>query len=484
MPADTPRPLRSPGRERCLEHLLAQLGGGELGRTFGLHRVGSLVDLRAQVPLLDARAHAGAVDPLLGFAAEGEPADVGAAAERDEVVAVWRTWLSDPASSDLSKEPLRAALLQARRPDPAVDAIAADDLAALGAEVLRIHALTDPAREIAQLADFDPALLLSPSAAAFVCLEEQVRGPLERRLRGLRLLLASFDVRLRLRARVPLHAAGWIDPRAGRVALPSLRPPARGFTLALASAILELLPPGPDAHRGPVELHTLWPEHAILGERYELVVSSGTGCLRLRTGEFVRVVGFDPPTRLVPFPRPRVVRLPAPDPPVALAGLSLPGAELAASVRAAFRPEDPALVAATIGPDPQSLTDVSPRASGSGPWARADPRPNHFADTELGSADVSGVRRRLMPTGLRVQIEVQGEARAHFRARLAAAIDADLARRSPAYAHLRAQQMLRPPRVEMVPPGAFRAEWERNARRLDHKVGVPTVRVLATTGAA
>lgn len=480
MSVETPRPLRSPGRERCLERLVAQLGGGELGSAFGLRRVGGLADLRAQVPLLDARAHAARVDPLLGFAGEGEAEGGGAAAERDEVVAVWRTWLSEHGSPVISSgDPLRAALLQARRADPAVDAIAADDLAALGARVLRLESLADPPGALERLADFDPDVLVSPSAAAFACLEEQVRGPLERRLAGLRLLLASFDVRLRLRARAPLHAAGWIDPRAGRLGLPSPRPPARGFTLALASAILELLPPGPDARRAPVEAAALWPEHALLGERYELVVSSGSGCLRLRTGEFVRVVGFDPPTRLVPFPRPRVVRLPAPDPTVALAGLSLAGADLAASVRAAFRPEDPALVAATIGPDPQSLADVHARAAGSGTWSAEESRPNHFVDTELGTADLSGVRRRLLPTGLRVQIEVQGQARADFRARLGATIDDDLRRRSPAYAHLRGQDALRPPRIELVPHGAFKEEWDRLARRLDHKVGAPTVRVLS-----
>ena len=372
------------------------------------------------------------------------------------------------AAARLKQTGLRAGLLQARRAEPSVDAIAADDLAALGAEVLRLFDLAAPDGGLARLGAWDPALLVSPSAAGFVCLEEALRGPLERALPSLRLLLASFDLRLRLRARVPLASAGWIDARAGRLGLPSLRPPARSFTLALASAIVELLPPEPGP-RAQGEPATVWPEHAIVGERYELVVSSALGCLRLRTGEFVRVVGFDPPTGLVPFPRPRVVRLPAPEPAVALAGLSLGGDELAASVRAAFRPEDPALVAATIGADPQSLAEE--------PWFE-EPRDNPFADTELGTADVSGVRRtRLRPTGLRVQVEVQGVARADFRARLSRRIDEDLGRRSPAYAHLRVQKLLRPPRIELVPHGTFKEAWEREARRVDQKVGAPTVRV-------
>jgi hypothetical protein len=251
-----PRPLRAPGRDRCLERLVDQLGAGELGRSFGLRRISGLPDLRAQVPLLDARAHAARVDPLLDL--DG-PADAGAAAERAEVVMVWRTWLSEHARSGMSEEPgLRAGLLQARRADPAVDAIAEDDLAALGAEVLRLHTLDDPVHALERLVAFEPGLLVSPSAAAFACLEEQVRGPLERRLPRLRLLLASFDVRLRLRARAELHSGGWIDPRAGRLGLPSLRPPARGFTLALASAIVELLPPGDD-RRGSDEAAALWP---------------------------------------------------------------------------------------------------------------------------------------------------------------------------------------------------------------------------------
>lgn len=466
---DAPRPLRSAGRERCLERLVAQLGGGELGRRFGLRRIGGLADLRAQVPVMDRKLHAAQVDPLIGF----HGGEAGGEAERGEVLAVWRARLAEAGPRGMFEgQALRAGLLQARRADPSVDAIAEDDLSALGAEVLRLHALDDPARALTRLQAFEPALLVTPSAASLACLEEQVRGPLERALPGLALLLASFDVRLRLRSRVQLASAGWIDARAGRLGLPSLRPPARAFTLALASAVIELLPPETGERRGETGLHAMrgpvWPEHAIVGSRYELVVSSATGCLRLRTGEFVRVVGFDPPTALVPFPRPRVVRLPAPDPPVSLAGLSLPGAELAASVRASFRPEDPALVAATIGHDPQSMAEE--------PW-RDEPRDNPFADTELGTADVSGVRRRLRPTGLRVQVELQGVARADFRARLARAIDEDLGRRNPAYAHLREQKVLRAPRIEMVPGGTFKEQWEREARRLDQKVATPAVRV-------
>lgn len=466
---DAPRPLRSAGRERCLERLVTQLGSGELERRFGLTRISGLADLRAQVPVMDRKLHAMQVDPLIGFHA----GETGAEAERDEVVAVWRARLDE--SGGMSEgSGLRAGLLQARRGDPAVDAIAEDDLSALGVEVLRLQALDDPGHALARLRGFAPALLVTPSAASFACLEEHVKGPLERGLPELRLLLASFDVRLRLRARVQLTSAGWIDARAGRLGLPSLRGPARAFTLALGSAVIELLPPVEGDRRGDTGLYRaptpVWPEHAIVGTRYELVVSSPLGCLRMRTGEFVRVIGFDPPTALVPFPRPRVVRLPAPDPAVSLAGLSLPGPELAASVRAAFRPEDPALVAATIGPDPQSMAEEP---------VLDEPRTNYFSDTELGTADVSGVRKRLRPTGLRVQVELQGVARADFRARLGRGIDEDLGRRNPAYAHLRAQKVLRAPRIEMVPPGTFKEQWERAARRLDQKVATPAVRVEA-----
>ncbi|MFY0538033.1 hypothetical protein [Nannocystis pusilla] len=295
-----PRPLRAPGRDRCLERLVDQLGAGELGRTFGLRRISGLPDLRAQVPLLDARAHAARVDPLLDL--DG-PADAGAAAERAEVVMVWRTWLSEHVQSGMSEETaLRAGLLQARRADPAVDAIAEDDLAALGAEVLRLHTLDDPAHALERLAAFEPGLLVSPSAAAFACLEEQVRGPLERRLPRLRLLLASFDVRLRLRAR--RAALGRVDRPARRPARPAVAAPA-GPRLHPRARQRDRRAAAPgDDRRGSDEAAALWPEHAIVGERYELVVSSGTGCLRLRTGEFVRVVGFDPPTALVPFPAP------------------------------------------------------------------------------------------------------------------------------------------------------------------------------------
>jgi hypothetical protein len=163
----------------------------------------------------------------------------------------------------------------------------------------------------------------------------------------------------------PSERGGWGCPRRGR--------PRGAFTLAVGSQVIELLPhqQSDDGLRA-FEAETIAPAQAILGRHYELVVSSPLGCLRLRTDEHVQVVGFDPPTSLVPTPRPRVIRLRPPPQEVALEGISMVGVWLTAAVRQAFRPEDPALVAATIGPDPGAIdvAQTSTRALKGGPVRR------------------------------------------------------------------------------------------------------------------
>ena len=224
---------------------------------------------------------------------------------------------------------------------------------------------------------------------------------------------------------------------------------------------------------------TVLPEHAIVGQRYELVVSSPQGFLRLRTDEHVRVVGFDAPSEHAPFPRPRVVRL-APSPPdVTLEGCTVAGAWLTASLRQSFHREDPALVAAEIGPDPRSV----PRGIAvvpSGQTGASMQLPDAFQDTELGGLTRTGTARvkRHRPRALLVKVEVQGYVAPELSGFLSQRIDQSLRRRSPAYDYLRERDDLQPPRVMVLPSGTRRSEEDRRIRELVGGVWVPEVRVV------
>jgi hypothetical protein len=459
-------------RERCLGRLLEALGATAVGRAFDLGRIRSLADFRAHVPLLSLGDHARRVEPHLGFGLvdAGDPAALHGAGldwERPAVADIWRGFLGGAGVRELAGP---AVVVQARELDRCVDQLTAGDLAALGAEVARIERTDDAASLLEELRAAAPAIVAVPSVYTITWLERQAGRPLDRALPSLRLLLAAHDLSRRARARVAIESAGWIH-RSGRLGLPSPIAPRSSFTLAVGSQLIELLPHSELDHEGErvYEGRTILPEEAILGWRYELVVSSPLGCLRMRTDAHVEVVGFDPPTALAPFPRPRVVRLRPPPAPVALEGVSLPGAWLTASVRQAFRPEEPALVAATIGPDPSAVDPERRRASGGG-----DP----FADTELGATRPADHSRPLMPRRLLVQVELQGLGRRQLGRRLAERIDADLRRRSPAYDHLRKLRELDRPQVAIVDPGSFAAAQERRIRSLRGRVGVPVVRVV------
>lgn len=468
-------PWGESGRERSLARTLEALAATELGRARGLGRIASLADFRAEVPLLGLTEHAREVEAHLGFGLvdHGDPRAAelaGLGWERPEAAAIWRGFLGE--------RPLEGpvVVLQAREIDRSVDRLLTDDLASLGAEVIRIDR-ADGGREalLEAIAGHAPAILTLPSVYTLSWLEGAARGPIERALPHLRLLLAGHDLSRRPRTRVRLESAGWIH-RSGRLGIPSPRAPARAFTLAVGSQLVELLPhrePGAEGER-VLESATILPEEAILGQRYELVVTSPVGCLRLRTDDHVEIVGFDPPTALAPFPRPRVVRLRPPPQRVALEGIALPGAWLTAAVRQAFRPEEPALIAATIGPDP-SAVDPGPSPAERAGASAGDP----FADTELGGAGRSGLRTRpLMPRRLLVQVELQGLGRRELQRGLATRIDDDLRRRSPAYDHLRRRRELAPPLVSIVDPGSFQAAQERRIASLRGRVGVPVVRVV------
>jgi hypothetical protein len=450
--------------------LVGKLGATALGRELGLPRVHSLVDLRAALPLRDADRHLVEIEARLGFGVV-EPGDdaaavlVGAEDERAQIVETWR--------AALGRVPRRIALLRGASDDALVDRILLDDLLALtgpDSEVLRLRDAAPRERTLELLREFEPDALVVPSLVTCVWLEEEARCPIERYVDSLRALLAEHDLSVPVRSRLEPRAVGWIH-RVGRLGLPPARGRPGALTLATGSAILELLPYDDTLERGRVAPadHTVWPEQAVIGDVYEIVASSPLGYLRLRTGEFVKVVGFDPPVEEFPLPRPRVVRRLPPPADVEVEGLTLPGAWLTAAVRQAFRPEDPALVAAEIAPDPDTVAfdaATSTRTVG-------DP----FADTELGTR--AGARRRgARPRGVVVRVEVQAGTDSTFGPALAARIDADLRRRSQAYAWLRQQNQLFAPRVLTAPPGTARAARDRRVAELAGRVVTPIVRVV------
>ncbi len=462
-------------RQQSLRQIVEQLGPSRLGREMGLARLRSLDDLRASLPIMSRERHERDVEQHLGFGLADSDDNrarelAGGGREREAVVSTWQAFAR-------GTTPRRIALLRGFHADPVVDRIARDDVRALEAEVLVIDRIDDPDAALERLGDFDPELMVVPSVLTLRWLESVQRGPLERRLGSLRLVLAEHDRGHRIRSRARVATAGWIH-RSGRLGLPTLRAPDHALTLAVGSQIIELLPygnPEEDARRVYAD-ETVLPEHAILGQRYELVVSSPLGFLRLRTDEHVRVVGFDPPTELAPFGRPRVVRLAAAPPDVPLEGCTVAGAWLTASIRQAFYREDPALVAAEIGPDPRSV----PRGVAALQTNASMRLPDAFKDTELGWFARTGTQRveRHRPRALLLRVEVQGYVAPELTGFLSERIDQSLRRRSPAYDYLRQREELQPPRVMVLPSGARRTEEDRRVRELVGGAWVPEVRVV------
>ncbi|MFO7567498.1 MAG: hypothetical protein R6X02_32945 [Enhygromyxa sp.] len=476
--------IRDLSRRRRLATILRALGETEVGRELGLSRLANLADFRASVPLMDQASHAARVTARLGFGLDGfdDETLTAATVERPAVLDAWRLRFGG------ARPPRRIAMLWARADDQLVDQIRLDDLRSLGdaadgagketrePAVLRIDAVPrDPEQLLTQLRRFRPEALVVPSLATCSWLEGLLRGPLERRLPGLRWLFAEHDLDERIRSRLPVLSAGWLHA-GGRVGLPTRRGPARGLLLATCSTLLELLPHGDpeiDPRARALE-STVLPERAVLGERYEVVLSSPLGFLRLRTGLHVRVVGFAAPHEPTAgdagdsLPRPRVIRLHPPPADAALEGVTLAGAWLTASVRQVFLPEDPALVAADIAADPDAL-DASGRASRTG----LDP----FADTELGASRAGDRRKGPKPRALVIRLEVQGHVAPEFPMRIAERTDEALRRRSAAYDWLRGRDELWEPRVVIARPGTARNERERRLRGLWGPAARPVVRM-------
>lgn len=458
------------GRDQCLKLIVEQLGGTRPGRDLGLHRLHSLSDFRATLPIRSQASHSEEVEAVFAFGTADDPGTAMLAAlERENPVGIWGRHLGP-------SPPARVAMLRGRHFDTAVDEILVDDLEGIGGELRRIDRWEDAASALEHLEEIDPEVLVLASSMTCAQLEAVHRSPLDRRLPGLRLILSEHDLRAALRTRVPVRSAGWIHA-GGRLGVPSGRGPDNAVTLAVGSSIIELLPytnPEEDGRR-VYAFNTVLPERAVVGARYELVFSSPQGFIRLRTGEHVRVVGFDMPSQAAPFPRPRVVRLSPAPADLKLEGCTVAGAWLTASVRGALHREDPALVFAEVGLDPLSIpSGAAAMRTGSAKL------PEAFKDTELGWLTKTGMHRveRKHPRGLLVRIEVQGFVGTGLVAKLSARVDGNLRLRSPAYAHLREREELHRPRVLVVPAGTRSKDEARRVARLGGEVQLPDVRVV------
>lgn len=461
-------------REQLFAKLRAHLGPSRVGQRFGLDGLSSFDDFRASVPVHDRARHEQEVENLLGFGViddvdAGALELAGAERERAAVHAAWRARIGDAPVR-------RIALLHGQGQDVIAERTLREDLRAFGGELFHLDRADAPERVLERLVAFDPDLLVVPSAVVCAWLERAQRRPLEDALPGLRAVACEHDLGRPIRSALPVVSVGWFQ-RGLRCGVPSLRPPAEAVTLAIGSQLVELLPYGnpEDDGRRVYAPTTILPEHAFVGHRYEVVISSPLGLLRLRSEQHVRVLGFDPPTHEVPVPRPRVVRLSEPPADIPLEGCTVAGAWLTASVRQALAREDPALVAAEIGADPQSMPRGRTRASSS--MRIGEP----FGDTELGAASTRPHLVRnfaTRPRALLCRVELQGFVRRDLAGKLARRIDDNLRLRSPAYAYLREKDELQPPRVLVLPSGTAATETERRIVELHGAVWQPDVRVV------
>lgn len=471
-PADAPEQLRA-RRRLAFEYLQAKLAPTDLGRRLGLSRFGSFADLRSSLPVHAPDEHLVKIEAALGF---GPALTLGAAgndpgrAEREELTTRWGGVLQ----SHRRSVPRRCFRLGVES-DPALARWEIDDLAALMGSEGRLESgrFAEAAQCLDALRDYEADALVVPSLASISWLETHGRARLESLVPTLRVVFAQHDLDEPLRSRLPVLSQGILHP-AGRLSLPALagHQVAAG-RLAWSSCLVELLleEHAAKALRPRQDLHPILPEHAVLGERYELIVSSGTGFLRMRSGIYVRVVGFerlrDGP-RLVPVPV--FVPLPPPPEPFALEGVRLPGAILTAALRQAFEREDPALVAAEIGgADARRKPSASSRAADSG----------FFDGTELGNLGPTRAGKR--PLGLELRVEVQGRSREDFPSRLAARFDTIVRRRSPAYDYLRERRELEAPAVLIVAGGSELRARKLRASRFRGTVARPQIRIASPT---
>jgi len=441
-----------------------------MGREFGLHRVRGVADFRASVPLFDPLNHARQVEPELGFG-EDEQTERDDPKDPVEHAQLWRVWSSQ---SD-HWPPQRVLSLRRETQGKRAARTRRGDLAQLGVlapEFKGPEGLHDLDAMRTALVTFAPDTLVVSSLSLCRSLERLGRCQLERLVPSLRVILTEHDFETRLRTRVPVLNLGWIE-RSGRVAVPSLQAPRSAMTLAGRELIVEFLPwtdPDKDGRSQPGEV-TVLPEHAVLGARYEVVLSAPSGMLRRRTGAHIRVIGFEPPSSTDAALRPRFVRRLPPPADLRVEGTTLAGARLTAAVRQAFQPEDPALVGAWISVRHADKPNLSKDGS-----RRQQTAGQVFEDTELGRAATTRRVGRRADT-VTVRMEVQGVAQPRLSRELSARIDRDLRRRSAPYAHLRDNGVLYSPEVRICPSETTQHEQIERELALDGPVRGAVIRV-------
>ena len=303
--------------------------------------------------------------------------------------------------------------------------------------------------DLAEIMDaFRPTGIVWSSAGLCRRLEQVTQSAVERQWPSVRAMWFEHDFEVPIRSRLPRLNVGW-PSLAGRIAVPSGRGPGSALELAAPGMVVELLEwsdPDRDGRSRPTT-RTVWPEEAVIGARYELVVTAACGWIRRRLGVHVRVVGFAPPLPGDPRWRPRFVRRLTPPSDVPLEGVTLAGAHVTAAVRQAFRPEDPALVGGKIFVG-----------------LRVKPH-DRLEDPALGTADDVALTRRGRRAGaLEIEVEVQGFASPRFLRMLSDRIDRDLRRRSAEYQALRDARRLRRPEVRICTSAA--AAHERLSREM------------------
>lgn len=463
--------MEDQGREQALAALVRRFGSSKLGREFGLHRVRGVADFRATVPLFDRRSHAREVEPELGFG-EGDPKDSGPVDGAWQSTRPWAVW----SSQTQNWPPQRVLSLRRETQGTEAARIRREDLAVPGG---RAPAFRGPdglhdLREMQEaLTEFAPDTLVVSSLALCRSLERLGRCQLERLAPSLKVILTEHDFEVGLRTRASVLNLGWIE-RAGRVAIPSAHGPRSAMSLTGRDLIVELLPwtdPDKDGRSQPSDA-TVLPEHAVLGARYEVVLSAPTGMLRRRSGAHIRVIGFEPPSQADPGLRPRFVRRLPPPADLRVEGTTLAGARLTAAVRQAFQPEDPALVSAWISVRHSDRSSVTAHESDGRDLTSA----TFFEDTELGRP-VPGPRLGRRADTVTVRVEVQGVAPPRLPRDLSYRVDRDLRRRSAPYAHLRDGGVLQAPEVRICAPGTTQAEQIERELALDGPVRGAAIRV-------
>lgn len=467
MPSESDPRVRA--RDDDLSRILASWRSEQPSDTSGWSELASAEELRARCPLVDGRV---GVDRgaevsqgsgvISGDAGAREHSGSGASTTQDDLERDLRAraveaWRARAGAVGLD----RVLCLRRDRGEGRESAIIRGDLRAYGNAECSWRSVSSLA-SIDDLAEimgaFRPTGIVWSSAGLCRRLEQATQSAVERQWPSVRAMWFEHDFEVPIRSRLPRLNVGW-PSLAGRIAIPSDRGPGSALELAAPGMVVELLEwsdPDRDGRSRPTT-RTVWPEEAVIGARYELVVTAACGWLRRRLGVHVRVVGFAPPLPGDPRWRPRFVRRLSPPSDVPLEGVTLAGAHVTAAVRQAFRPEDPALVGGKIfvGVRRDAGDDTGDRLEARSP----------------GVAPDEGISRRGRRAGaLEIEVEVQGFASPRFIRMLSDRIDRDLRHRSAEYQALREARGLRRPQVRICTSTAAADEQLSREMALDGPV--------------